>query len=47
MSTIDPVTLEILKNGFVSACEEAGITLKKTGRSPNIQGKGGLLLCAL
>lgn len=34
---LDPVALEILKNLFVSIAEEMGVTLHRTGFSPNIK----------
>src|SRR5271157_4837384 len=39
MSTraIDPIELEIFKNLFVSIAEEMGVTLCRTGFSPNIK----------
>jgi N-methylhydantoinase B/oxoprolinase/acetone carboxylase alpha subunit len=35
--TIDPIELEIFKNLFVSVAEEMGVTLCRTGFSPNIK----------
>jgi len=37
MSHTDPITLEILKNLFVSVAEEMGVTLGRTAYSPNIK----------
>ena len=37
MNAIDPVTLEIFKHLFASAAEEMGVTLGRTGYSPNIK----------
>ena len=36
-SAIDPIELEIFKNLFVSVAEEMGVTLCRTGFSPNIK----------
>ncbi len=37
MSQVDPITLEILKNQFISVAEEMGVTLGRTAYSPNIK----------
>jgi N-methylhydantoinase B len=37
MSRIDPITLEIFKNLFISVAEEMGVTLGRTAYSPNIK----------
>lgn len=37
MSQLDPITLEILKNLFISVAEEMGVTLGRTAYSPNIK----------
>jgi N-methylhydantoinase B len=37
VSQIDPITLEIFKNLFVSVAEEMGVTLSRTAYSPNIK----------
>jgi N-methylhydantoinase B len=37
MSQLDPVTLEIFKNLFISVAEEMGVTLGRTAYSPNIK----------
>ncbi len=37
MHAIDPVTLEIFKHLFASVAEEMGVTLGRTGYSPNIK----------
>ena len=37
MTTIDPITLEILRNLFASVAEEMGVTLGRTAYSPNIK----------
>jgi N-methylhydantoinase B/oxoprolinase/acetone carboxylase alpha subunit/N-methylhydantoinase A/oxoprolinase/acetone carboxylase beta subunit len=35
--TVDPIEFEIFKNIFISIAEEMGITLRRTGFSPNIK----------
>ena len=37
MSDLDPISLEIFKNLFVSVAEEMGVTLGRTAYSPNIK----------
>jgi N-methylhydantoinase B len=37
MSQLDPITLEIFKNLFISVAEEMGVTLGRTAYSPNIK----------
>jgi N-methylhydantoinase B/oxoprolinase/acetone carboxylase alpha subunit len=37
ITTLDPIELEIFKNLFVSIAEEMGVTLCRTGFSPNIK----------
>jgi N-methylhydantoinase B len=37
MNQIDPITLEIFKNLFISVAEEMGVTLGRTAYSPNIK----------
>ncbi len=37
MSTIDPITLEVMRNAFQSAAEEMGAALIRTALSPNIK----------
>lgn len=37
MTSIDPITLEILRNLFASVAEEMGVTLGRTAYSPNIK----------
>lgn len=37
MNQIDPVTLEIFRNLFISVAEEMGVTLGRTAYSPNIK----------
>ena len=37
MTQLDPITLEIFKNLFVSVAEEMGVTLRRTAYSPNIK----------
>jgi N-methylhydantoinase B len=37
LSALDPVTLEIFKNLFISVAEEMGVTLGRTAYSPNIK----------
>jgi N-methylhydantoinase B len=37
VSQLDPITLEIFKNLFVSVAEEMGVTLGRTAYSPNIK----------
>jgi N-methylhydantoinase B len=37
MTHIDPITLEIFKNLFISVAEEMGVTLGRTAYSPNIK----------
>jgi N-methylhydantoinase B len=37
MNYVDPITLEIFKNLFVSVAEEMGVTLGRTAYSPNIK----------
>ncbi len=34
---LDPVTVQVLRNAFISITEEMGMTLRKTGYSPNIK----------
>ena len=36
-SALDPIELEIFKNLFVAVAEEMGVTLCRTGFSPNIK----------
>ena len=35
--TVDPISLEVFKNLFVSVAEEMGVTLGRTAYSPNIK----------
>lgn len=37
MSTVDPITLEVMRNGFQSVAEEMGAALIRTALSPNIK----------
>jgi N-methylhydantoinase B len=37
MSQLDPITLEIFKNLFISVADEMGVTLGRTAYSPNIK----------
>ena len=37
MNHLDPITLEIFKNMFISVAEEMGVTLGRTAYSPNIK----------
>ncbi len=34
---IDPISLQVLRNSFIAITEEMGMTLRKTGYSPNIK----------
>ncbi len=34
---VDPVTLQVLRRAFIAATEEMGMTLRRTGYSPNIK----------
>ena len=34
---IDPISLQVLRNAFIAITEEMGMTLRKTGYSPNIK----------
>ena len=34
---VDPISLEVFKNLFVSICEEMGVALQRTAYSPNIK----------
>ena len=36
-NTIDPITLEVLRNGLESIADEMGVVLKHTSFSPNIK----------
>src|SRR5580700_12130880 len=36
-NTIDPITLEVLRNGLESIADEMGVVLKRTSFSPNIK----------
>jgi len=36
-NTMNPITLEILKNAFTAIPEEMGAALKRTAYSPNIK----------
>ncbi len=36
-SGIDPISLQVLRNSFIAITEEMGMTLRKTGYSPNIK----------
>lgn len=35
--TLDPISLEVFKNLFISICEEMGVALQRTSYSPNIK----------
>jgi N-methylhydantoinase B len=37
MSTVDPITLEVMRNAFQSVAEEMGAALIRTALSPNIK----------
>ena len=34
---VDPISLEVFKNLFISVCEEMGVALQRTAYSPNIK----------
>ncbi|MXY08924.1 MAG: hydantoinase B/oxoprolinase family protein, partial [Rhodothermaceae bacterium] len=34
---VDPILLEIYRHRFIGAAEEMGVTLQRTGYSPNIK----------
>jgi N-methylhydantoinase B len=36
-STVDPITLELYRHRLAGVAEEMGITLRRTGYSPNIK----------
>ena len=36
-ATVDPISLEVFKNLFISVCEEMGVALQRTAYSPNIK----------
>jgi N-methylhydantoinase B len=37
MATVDPITLEVVRNALVGIAEEAGAALRRTAYSPNIK----------
>ena len=43
---VDPISLEVFKNLFISVCEEMGVALRRTAYSPNIKERGDFS-CAL